>query len=520
MSPTPSAGSPPLPETGDPAGEDTNRHFHTAHLMPDLRGRSIRGGVVTLVAQGLKFILQLASTAILGRLLLPEEFGLVAMVTAITGFVAMFKDAGLSMATVQSEHITHAQVSTLFWVNVALSVVLMAVTAALAPAISWFYGEPRLTGITLALAAAYIFGGLTVQHQALIQRQMRFTALSGIAVASFAASVVAAVAAALYGLGYWSVVIMTVAGAAVNAALVWLFSGWRPGLPVRGSGVMPMLKFGGNLTGASLLNYASRNVDNILIAYFWGTAAIGLYSRSYALFQAPLRQLSAPFQSVTAPMLSRLAADEERYGKVALLLLRACAIAGAGAAVFVVLFANEIVAVLLGPQWTEAVPIIRWLSMAIFTQVALMGGQNIIVARGRADVYLRYTIFNTSVAIGSFVIGLPWGPTGVAAAYSLTGLFFRAPALVGALDRAGCVTKRAFYTQVGPIILVSGMVALAGLGMRIALMDWLALGTVPMCLALGGYMLAASLLMYFAVPGVRQTLGDAQRLLRGARNDS
>jgi len=99
-----------------------DRHFRTDHLIFDLEGRSVRGGISTLSAQICKFALSMGSTMILARLLSPADYGLVGMVTAIMGLAAMFKDAGLSDATVQSEHITHEQVSTLFWINIGLSI--------------------------------------------------------------------------------------------------------------------------------------------------------------------------------------------------------------------------------------------------------------------------------------------------------------------------------------------------------------------------------------------------------------
>ena len=154
------------------------RHFRTDHLRDDLKGRSIRGGSITLAAQVMKSVVQMGSMMILARLLTPFDFGLIAMVMAVTAFANMFKDAGLSMATVQREDITHAQVSTLFWINVGLSVVITLVVAGLAPVLAWFYQEPRLTGITIALAGTFVFGGLTVQHQALLRRQMRFRELA------------------------------------------------------------------------------------------------------------------------------------------------------------------------------------------------------------------------------------------------------------------------------------------------------------------------------------------------------
>ena len=155
----------------------------------------MRGGVATLGAQGFGLILSIASIAVLARLLTPADFGLIAMATALTGILALFKDAGLSMATIQQEKVTHEQVSTLFWVNVALSLALALIVAALAPAVSWFYDEPKLFLITLAVAGLFIFDGLAVQHQALLSRQMRFSVLAKIQIITSSLALVAAITA-------------------------------------------------------------------------------------------------------------------------------------------------------------------------------------------------------------------------------------------------------------------------------------------------------------------------------------
>ena len=290
-----------------------NNFFDTEYLKADLKGRSVRGGAVTMAGQGVRFFLQMGSTVVLARLLTPQDFGLIAMVTAVTGFVMMFKDMGLSMATVQRAEVNHAQISTLFWINVTLSLGVMLVTAALAPAIAWFYGEPRLTWITLALAGAFIFGGLTIQHQALLRRNMRFGTLALIGIISMVMGIVAAIIAAWYGAGYWALVIMQLAGAITGAIAVWVVCGWRPGLPVRRSGVREMLAFGGNLTGFNVINYFARNADNLLIGKFWGSGPLGLYSKAYGLLMLPLRQINAPLSAVAIPALSRLKDEPERY---------------------------------------------------------------------------------------------------------------------------------------------------------------------------------------------------------------
>jgi hypothetical protein len=161
-----------------PRSHDSDRHFRTEHLKADIKGRAARGGALTVASQGVKFVVQMGATVVLARLLTPADYGLIGMVAVVIGFVSIFKDMGLSAATIQKEEITPAQISTLFWVNVAVSAAVMLVTAALAPVIAWFYKEPRLALITVGYAAGFITGGLTVQHEALLRRQMRFAALA------------------------------------------------------------------------------------------------------------------------------------------------------------------------------------------------------------------------------------------------------------------------------------------------------------------------------------------------------
>src|SRR5436190_4375214 len=138
-----------------PSIEEEHRyqeHFKTDHLLTNLKGHTISSGAVTMLAQAVKFVLSLVSTMILARLLTPQDFGLVAMVTTVTGFLFVFKDAGLSIATVQRERITHAQVSNLFWINLGISALSTLVVAAFAPLVARFYRNEMLIPVTLLLS--------------------------------------------------------------------------------------------------------------------------------------------------------------------------------------------------------------------------------------------------------------------------------------------------------------------------------------------------------------------------------
>lgn len=198
MSVTPNL-EPPLAIEGD-----ENRHFRTDHLNDDLGGRSARGGAVTMASQGFKFFTGMAATVILARLLTPQDYGLIGMVAIVINFVSMFQYLGLSTATVKWAQLNHQQVSTLFWLNMALSTVIMLVTVASGPLLAWFYGDPRLTWITLGYAISIIFTGLLIQHEAILSRQMRFTTLAIIDTSSLLAGLTAALIAAWYGAGYWA----------------------------------------------------------------------------------------------------------------------------------------------------------------------------------------------------------------------------------------------------------------------------------------------------------------------------
>lgn len=399
-------------------------YFRTDHLKDDLKGRSVRGGAVTMAAQVSKFVLQMGSTVFLARLLAPEDYGLIGMVTVVIGFAGLFKDLGLSTATIQKSEINHNQVSTLFWINFAISCTTGLVVAALAPVVAWFYQEPRLTGITLALATSFIFGGLTVQHQALLRRQMNFTSLAKIEVISMLTGVVTAIISGWYGLGYWSLVLMQIATAIANAVGVWIACGWRPGTPLLSSGLRSMLAFGGNLTAFNFVNYFSRNLDNILIGQYWGPQQLGLYAQAYKLVLLPINQINGPITSVALPALSSLQSEPQNYSKFYYKAILAISTLGMPMLGFLVASADKVILTLLGKQWLGAVVIFQLLIPAAFNATIGVGQGWVYQSLGMVDRQLRWGIVSSILNVILFLIGVRWGAIGVAAAYGLSRPIF------------------------------------------------------------------------------------------------
>ncbi len=417
------------PQSNKPPTQDHDRYFRTDHLSADLRGRSVRGGAVTMAGQIAKFILQLGSTAVLARLLTPADYGLIGMVTVVIGFISLFKDLGLSTATIQKEGITHHQVSNLFWVNVAISAAIMLLTIALAPAIAWFYGEPRLTGITIVLASGFIFSGLTVQHLALLRRQMRFTTLAAIEIASMVISIAAAIAWTFYRKDYWALVLQQVVMTVITMGGTWLVCDWRPGLPKRFSGTGDMLAFGGHLTVFNILNYFSRNLDNVLIGWKVGAQPLGIYAKAYQLLLMPFDQINVPIAKVALPTLSRLQNEPDRYrvyySKAILLLVTL----GMPLVVFMFVAADKLILTVLGEQWKDAILIFRLLAPAAFVSTFNVAAGWVYVSLGRSDRQLRWGLLTSITDVIAFTIGVQWGAIGVAAAYSISRVVLRYPAI-------------------------------------------------------------------------------------------
>ncbi|HSS98942.1 MAG TPA: lipopolysaccharide biosynthesis protein, partial [Terriglobales bacterium] len=339
-------------------------YFQTEHLLKDLHGRSFRGGIAILFGQGAKFLLQTVSTVIMARLLRPADFGLIAMVSAFIGMIGLWTDLGLSNAVVQRAKITHAQVSALFWINCALGAAVMLIVAALSPMVAWFFHEPRLVGITLAISSVFFLAGLTVQHRALMRRQMRFIAINVIDGVSLAVGIAIGVIMAWFRFGYWSLLGMQIASSLSTCILCWVACDWRPARFQRRVGMRSMVAFGANVTAYQVLNYMTRNFDNVIIGRFIGAIALGVYSKAYGLLMLPLTQINWPLSSVMLPALSRLQDNPSEYTKLYLRATRAMALITLPIIVFTAFLAHDTVHVMLGWQWSNAAPIFRLLAPA------------------------------------------------------------------------------------------------------------------------------------------------------------
>jgi O-antigen/teichoic acid export membrane protein len=395
--------------------------------MQDLKEKTIRGGVARLASQVASLVLRTGAMVVLARLLDPKDFGLVGMVTAFTGVLGWFRDFGLSAAAVQRTEITAAQHSTLFWINVLFGALLALMTLAAAPAIAAFYHEPRLVWVAALLGTAFQFNAIGIQHSAMLQRQMRFTAMAVISLVSLMVGTAVAIGGAAIGYGYWALVASSVITPLVASIGFWLATGWIPGMPRRRAGIGSMMHFGGTLTLNGIVAYVGFNADKVMIGRFLGVDALGIYGRGFALASMPTDNFTSAVGEVAFSALSRLQNDAPRLRSyflkgfslvlgLTLPITIACA-----------LFADDVVLVLLGSKWQASTEIVRLLAPTIAVMAVINPMGWLISSLGLVRRSLNIALVFAPLMVLGCVLGLPYGAAGVAFAYSAVMVLWVVP---------------------------------------------------------------------------------------------
>jgi PST family polysaccharide transporter len=431
--------------------------------MRELKKNAIRGGIFRLCGQVINIALRLGSTIVLARLLEPKDFGLVAMVTAVTGAYELFTSAGLSMATVQRSSISSEQISTLFWINALMGLSLVALCLGTAPLLVAAYGEPRLFWITAAMGAGFFFTCAGVQHVAIMHRHLQYGALSIIEIAALAGGIGFGIALALADAGYWALVGMAIVPPVITTTCVWLYLGWVPGAPAWQPGTLDLLKFGGTITMNTLIVHIAFNLEKVLLGRYWGPEVLGLYGRAYALINFGSGSLHSAIGPVVFSALSRTQDDPVRnraYFLKAYALVNSVTIPST---LFCALFAEDLIAVLLGPKWHAAAQIFRFLAPTILVFGLITPFAWWMQSCGYQNRSLAMAIVIALLAIAAYVAGLPYGATGVAMAYSIAMLLWAIPHIMWSVHGTAISTSDVLFAISRPAVssLVAGAISVA-----------------------------------------------------------
>ncbi len=385
-----------------------------------MRRRAVRGAGITVFSQGVVFAIQVVATVVLARLLAPADFGVVTMVTTFSLLLMSFGLNGYTEAVIQREGLNHRLASNLFWINVSVGILFALMFSAAGSALAKFYNDPRVSHVAVGISLTIFFTNFSVIHLALLKRALHFSVTSANEVLAGILSVVVMIPLAWAGYGYWSLVAGAVARPLFQSIGAFHLCRWIPSLPGRVNGTAGVVKFAMHVYGRFTVNYCDRNMDNLLVGWRFGSDSLGLYKKAYDLFVLPANQLLMPVQEVALSTLSRLDRESSQYRSYFLNGLSILAFIGMAMGAILTLEGKDLIRLLLGARWDASARIFIFFGpgigiMLVYHTIGLLH-----LSLGKADRWFRWVLVEFTVTGLLFLLGLRWGPAGVAAAWTVS----------------------------------------------------------------------------------------------------
>lgn len=412
-----------------------------------------------LLSQSVRILSQLISITVLARLLPPRAYGIMALALVVMNLANLFRDLGTSAAIIQAEKLSNSLKNTVHWSNVALGVVVGLGVTISAPIMALAFREPQLRSVLLLVALVFPVSAFSLAHQALLERESRFSRVVLAEIVSSLSGVVAAILAAIAGAGVFSLALQLIVAAVVATALILKNSDFKPAWQWCRSDFNSIVHFSGNLSLFNFINYFIRNADSMVIGRVLGAIPLGIYFMAYRIMLFPVQNLSYVATRALFPVMSR---NVERPQQIAELYLKSVGLISlVSAPLMAGLFALRelFVTTVLGDKWHAAIVILAWLAPIGFIQSLVSTSGAVSMARGRTDQLVRLSLLSATVQLPAFIIGARWGLQGVAACYLLANILLAFPTFhfIGALVG---VTVRMLLRTVGMSVILSMAMAL------------------------------------------------------------
>lgn len=415
-----------------------------------------------------KQVLSIASVATVARMLGPGTYGVMGMANLLIVFILNFRDLGTGTAIIQRLSISDRLLSSLFWVNFVLGLLMAGGLAALSPLAASFFKTPELIAILCTLSVSFWLTSIGVVHASLLMRGMHFKALAVVDLTAGVATYLVALSCAYSGLGVWSLVFANIANSSTSTLGYWLACSWRPSWIFDGTEVKSITNFSLNLSGFGVVNYFARNADNVVVGRVLGKVALGDYQTAYNLMLTPLQNISSVIGQVTLPAFARIQDDNERfrfaYVKSCMLvaLITFPVMAGLG------VVAHPLIIAVLGPKWVGAIRVFQILAPVGLVQSVQGSVGQIYVSKGRTDWNFRFGAVYCVVLVAAFIAGVRYGTIGVATAYCITYLgLLMIPGLLIPFRLIGLKLSTFASAMLPQLLLTGGMALLCWIWLRV-----------------------------------------------------
>jgi PST family polysaccharide transporter len=383
----------------------------------------------TLLSQGLRLVCKAAGVLVLARLVLPSEQGLFAMAASFTLLLWMFRDMGLGSATVQNANLSEGLCTALLWTQIGIGLALTLTTAAAAPFVARFYGQPALTSLLGSMSVSFLFIGIGGLPRSLLVRELRFRELNRLESISAVTGTVAMIVAAVLGAGAYAFVVFLLVWEFLCAALAWMHCPWRPRVRAQCDGLLALIRTGLNLTQYNALNYITQLIETVAVGQYLGAFTLGLYNRSGQMLALPMAHVAEPLSQISLTALSRVTPTSSEFEIQSSRSANIIAHLTLPIAAFAVAAPEEVVHIVLGSQWAEAAPILRWLAVSTAITQIIQSAQSVAVAAGQSKRLIQTALVAFPIVAFAVALGLRQGAVGVAMAVALTNLLLAVPRL-------------------------------------------------------------------------------------------
>lgn len=363
--------------------------------------------------------LSLGVAAILSRLLTPEDFGTIAMVTVFSGFMSIFADAGIGSVTVQFRDLGKRDHQTMFTLSLLMGLALALLLAGLSPYVGYFFHNPDLKSVARVMALAFPFATLGMVPRGLLQRDMKFRETAVVSIVAALCAGIIGIAMAFTGWGYWALVTQTLVNSLISSCSFMGLARFAPAFRWDIRVIKKIINYSGYLTLFSMINYWARNLDNLLIGKFIGSAPLGYYNRAYQLMMLPLSMLTSVITPVLHTVLAERQNDIPAMYKGYLNVIKMIGLISIPVMTYSVIMAPELIRVVWGSQWEQTIPIFAILGLNGMFQPIMSTTGTVFLARNKADWLFRCGLGSTILFCFGIYLGIPYGIKGVAIGYTV-----------------------------------------------------------------------------------------------------
>ncbi len=410
-------------------------------------------------------LISICGTAVLARFLFPADFGIVGLVAILTGLVTLLGDFGLGAAIIYRKDADHGHVVTSYWFNVAAGAALMLITIATAPLAAAYFHNDMVQPVAYALSLNFLVNSFSWAHGCLLRKDLRFRALAIIQIVSITLRAVVAVSLAVFfDFGVWALVVGDLTMNLFGSIARFFAHPWKPTLYFSGKKFRELFRFGINLTGASILDYFSRQIDAILIGRLLDSTRLGYYQFSHSIPHVVQTGFGRALNRVLFPVYCRVQDDNARFGRGWVKSLRVISLAAFPFLTGMAVVAAPFVRTLYGDRWEPVIVPLQILCLSALAQSIFTMNGAVLNAKGRPDIGLKWSIIRLPLTFGIVIAFSRWGVIGIASGVTLASLTSVFPAWVA--TRLIDLPFRGWLGAMAPATICSGSMALVLLAVR------------------------------------------------------